>query len=144
MVKEIISQDGIVDKFMGDCIMAVSKGEYHLDRAVDACISIREKLQKIEMEKEEVASRLKVSIGINSGEMVSGNIGSSTLKRLDYTVIGDVVNVAARLQAAANVNQILISASNFEKIKESFQCKEVGLIILKNKKEPLHAYEVVC
>lgn len=144
MVKEIINQDGIVDKFMGDCIMAVFKGEYHLDRAIDACIAIREKLQKIEAEEKDHAFRLKVSIGINSGEMVSGNIGSSTLKRLDYTVIGDVVNVAARLQAAASVNQILISASNYENIKESFQCREVGLINLKNKKEPLHAYEVVC
>lgn len=144
MVKEIINQDGIVDKFMGDCIMAVFKGEYHLDRAIDASIAIREKLQKIEMEEDDEAFRLKVSIGINSGEMVSGNIGSSTLKRLDFTVIGDVVNIAARLQAAASVNQILISAFNYEDIKESFQCREVGLIHLKNKKEPIHAYEVIC
>ena len=76
--------------------------------------------------------------------MVSGNIGSSTLKRLDYTVIGDVVNVAARLQEAASVNQILITAANHEKIRESFQCKEVGVIGLKNKKEPIKVYEVVC
>lgn len=143
MVKEIINQNGIVDKFMGDCIMAVFKGDYHLDRAVDACIAIRERLQKIEMKEEDEAFRLKVSIGINSGEMVSGNIGSSTLKRLDYTVIGDVVNIAARLQAAATVNQILISANNYEKIKESFQCREVGLVNLKNKNAPLHVYEVL-
>ena len=144
MVKEIINQKGIVDKFMGDCIMAVFKGEYHLDRAIDACLAIREILQKVEKEDGEADSfKLKISIGINSGEMISGNIGSSTLKRLDYTVIGDVVNVAARLQAAASVNQILISASNYEKIKESFQCKEVGVINLKNKKEPVKAYEVL-
>lgn len=143
MVKEIINQKGIVDKFMGDCIMAVFKGEFHLDRAIDACLAIRETLQKIEQEEEEECFRLKISIGINSGEMVSGNIGSSTLKRLDYTVIGDVVNVAARLQATASVNQILITGRNYEKIKESFQCREVGIINLKNKKEPIQAYEVV-
>ncbi|MHA6281057.1 adenylate/guanylate cyclase domain-containing protein [Salinimicrobium sp. CAU 1759] len=144
MVKEIINQNGIVDKFMGDCIMAVFKGEYHLDRAVEASLAIRERLQKVEQDKEEEeAFKLKISIGINSGEMVSGNIGSSTLKRLDYTVIGDVVNVAARLQTAASVNQILITAANFEKIKESFQCKEVGLINFKNKKETVQAYEVL-
>lgn len=144
MVKEIINQTGIVDKFMGDCIMAVFKGQYHLDRAIDACLAIRERLQKVELdEEEEEAFKLKISIGINSGEMVSGNIGSSTLKRLDYTVIGDVVNVAARLQAAASVNQILITASNYEQIKESFQCKEVGLINFKNKTETIKAYEVL-
>jgi class 3 adenylate cyclase len=144
MVKEIINQKGIVDKFMGDCIMAVFKGEYHLDRTIDACLAIKERLQKVEQnEEEEETFKLKISIGINSGEMVSGNIGSSTLKRLDYTVIGDVVNVAARLQASASVNQILITASNYEKIKESFQCKEVGVIELKNKKESIKVYEVV-
>ena len=144
MVKEIINQNGIVDKFMGDCIMAVFKGEFHLDRAIDACLAIRERLQKVEQDEDEEESfNLKISIGINSGEMVSGNIGSSTLKRLDYTVIGDVVNVASRLQAAASVNQILITALNYERIKESFQCKEVGLINLKNKKETMKAYEVL-
>lgn len=144
MVKEIINQKGIVDKFMGDCIMAVFKGEYHLDRTIDACLAIREKLHKVEQEEEKEGSfKVQISIGINSGEMVSGNIGSSTLKRLDYTVIGDVVNIAARLQAAASVNQILITAANYEKIKESFQCREVGVINLKNKKEPIQAYEVV-
>lgn len=143
MVKEIINQKGIVDKFMGDSVMAVFKGQYHLDRAVDACLAIRESLQKVEKEEEE-DYKLKISIGVNSGEMVSGNIGSSTLKRLDYTVIGDVVNVAARLQASAAVNQILISAGNYEKIKESFQCREVGLINLKNKKAPLKVFEVIC
>ena len=144
MVKEIIKQNGIVDKFMGDCIMTVFKGDYHLDRAIDACLSIRETLQKVEQEEEEGPFKLQISMGVNSGEMVSGNIGSSTLKRLDYTVIGDVVNVAARLQAAATVNQILITAANYEIIKESFQCREVGVVSLKNKKEPIQVYEVVC
>lgn len=143
MVKEIINQNGIVDKFMGDCIMAVFKGKYHPDRAIDACLAIREALQKEEQEEED-SFKLKISVGINSGEMVSGNIGSSTLKRLDYTVIGDVVNIAARLQASASVNQILITASNHEQIKESFQCRELGVISLKNKKEPIKVYEVVC
>ncbi len=143
MVKEIINQKGIVDKFMGDCIMAVFKGEYHLDRAIETCIAIRETLEKAQQEEGEELFKFRISTGINSGEMVSGNIGSSTLKRLDYTVIGDVVNVAARLQATASVNQILITASNYEKIKESFQCKEVGLIHLKNKKGPMQVYEVL-
>lgn len=142
MVKEIINQKGIVDKFMGDCIMAVFKGEYHCDRAVDACLSIKIKLQELPEHFEE-GFKPKISIGINSGEMVSGNIGSCTLRRLDYTVIGDIVNVAARLQSAATVNQILITQQNYHRIKESFSCREVGPISMKNKKDPVFVYEVL-
>lgn len=141
MVKEIINQKGIIDKFMGDCIMAVFKGDFHLDRAVDACLAIRSKLQQLP-EREE-GFRPQISIGINSGEMISGNIGSSTLRRLDYTVIGDIVNVAARLQGAATVDQILITERNYQLIKESFSCKEVGIISMKNKKDPKKVYEVL-
>lgn len=142
MVKEIINQKGIVDKFMGDCVMAVFKGPYHLDRAIDACLAIRNKLEELPQPEEE-DFKPKISIGINSGEMVSGNIGSCTLRRLDYTVIGDVVNVAARMQAAATMNQILISQTNYELIKESFSCREVGSISMKNKKDPVTVYEVI-
>jgi len=141
MVKEIINQNGIIDKFMGDCIMAVFKGDFHLDRAVDACLAIRNKLQ--DLPEREEGFKPQLSIGINSGEMISGNIGSSTLRRLDYTVIGDVVNVAARLQGAATIDQILISETNYHLIKESFNCREVGTITMKNKKDPIKAYEVL-
>jgi len=85
----------------------------------------------------------EVSIGINSGEMVWGNIGSAALRRLDYTVIGDAVNVAARLQAAADRGQIVISESNYLKVKDSFDCKEIGEITMKNKSGSVRVYEVL-
>jgi adenylate cyclase len=75
--------------------------------------------------------------------MISGNIGSATLKRLDYTVIGDVVNTAQRLQAAAATGQILIEGSCYEKIKEFFNCNKVGEITAKNKANAVQAYEVL-
>lgn len=142
MVKEIIGQKGIVDKFMGDCIMSVFKGSYHLDRAIDACLAIKKKLQELPEQYEE-GFKPKISIGINSGEMVSGNIGSCTLRRLDYTVIGDIVNIAARLQSAATLDQILITETNYEVIKESFCCRKVGPVSMKNKKDPIVVYEVL-
>ncbi len=142
MVREIIEQEGIVDKFMGDCIMAVFKGPYHLDRSIDACLAIRKKIEESPPRGEE-NYQPQISIGINSGEMVSGNIGSCTLRRLDYTVIGDIVNIAARLQSAATVNQILITEKNYSLIKESFICREVGAISMKNKKDPTVVYEVI-
>lgn len=143
MVQEIIRQEGYVDKFMGDAIMAVFREEFHLDRAIDAALSIRQQIQKLPEIEETGHYRPKVSIGIKSGEMVSGNIGSASLKRLDYTVIGDTVNVAARLQDAAGQNQILIPESSYLQVKESFNCKEVGEISLKNKSEKLTVYEVL-
>ena len=143
MVKEIIKQEGTVDKFLGDSVMATFKGEYYLDRAIDACLAIRNVIEKADIGIGIESYKPEVSIGINSGDMVWGNIGSSTLRRLDYTVIGDAVNVASRLQSAADRGQILISEASYLKIKESFKCKKVGEIELKNKKLPLTVYEVL-
>jgi class 3 adenylate cyclase/FixJ family two-component response regulator len=140
MVKEIIAQQGIVDKFIGDCVMAVFKGDYHLDRAIDACLAIRNNIEILEGGSDFLP---KVSVGINSGEMISGNIGSVTLRRLDYTVIGDTVNVAQRLQKAAGVSQIVISKDAYEKVKQSFNCKSMGSTFLKNKAEEVQIYEVL-
>lgn len=143
MVKEIIAQGGYIDKFIGDAIMAVFRGEYHLDRAIDACLAVRARIHELPAMNEHVAFTPKVSIGINSGEMISGNIGSVNLRRLDYTVIGDTVNTAQRLQSAAGPSQILINESAYEKVKESFNCRKVGDVTLKNKANPMTVYEVM-
>jgi adenylate cyclase len=143
MVKEIIAQGGYVDKFIGDAIMAVFRGEFHLDRAIEACLALRKQIDDLPISSNEVEFAPSVSIGINSGSMISGNTGSSTLKRLDYTVIGDAVNIAERLQSVAERGQILITASNYRKIKESFQCSKVGEFKLKNKAKPIIVYEVM-
>jgi class 3 adenylate cyclase len=140
MSKEIIEQQGIIDKFMGDCIMAVFKGDWHADRAIDACIAIRDKIETLPGPE---GFQPKVSIGINSGEMISGNIGSVTLKRLDYTVIGDTVNTAQRLQGVAGTGQIVISECCWEKVKDSFNCQQIGPARLKNKEMEVMIYEVI-
>ncbi|GLR19127.1 adenylate/guanylate cyclase domain-containing response regulator [Portibacter lacus] len=143
MVKEIMAQDGYIDKFIGDAIMAVFRGDYHLDRAIDAALAVCTKVNSLPAVKEGLQYKPKVSIGIKSGEMVCGNIGSQSLRRLDFTVIGDTVNTAARLQDAAKENQIIISEECYEKVKESFKCKKVGEINLKNKALPLSVFEVL-
>ncbi len=143
MVKEIIGQNGYVDKFIGDAIMAVFRGDYHLDRAIDACLAVKDKIEKLPSDSNGITFSPRVSIGINSGQMISGNTGSAALRRLDYTVIGDEVNTAQRLQGIAKEGQILITESNYQSIKESFQCKHVGLVVLKNKANPVVVYEVI-
>jgi class 3 adenylate cyclase/FixJ family two-component response regulator len=143
MVKEIIAQEGYVDKFIGDAIMAVFRGDFHLDRAIDACLAARKHIIELPKSANNINFTPNVTIGINSGQMISGNTGSATLKRLDYTVIGDVVNVAQRLQTEAKKGQILITESNYQKIKESFRCERVGEVRLKNISNPLEIYEVL-
>jgi adenylate cyclase len=143
MVKEIIAQNGFVDKFMGDAIMAVFRGEHHLDRAIEACLAVRVEIAKLPSISEHVTFRPNVSQGINSGEVVSGNIGSVSLRRLDFTVIGDVVNTAQRLQSAAAPGQIIINEASFRKVKEYFNCRKVGEVSLKNKTNPMVIYEVL-
>jgi adenylate cyclase len=144
MVKEIIAHGGYIDKFLGDAVMAVFRGDYHLDRAIEASLAVH---KAIAAQKEEMSTKEtffpKVSIGINSGEMISGNIGSAALKRLDFTVIGDVVNTSQRLQSAAQPGQTIISKVQFEQVKNSFNCKIIGDISVKNKAEPITIYEVI-
>jgi len=144
IVKEIIAQGGHVDKFMGDAIMAVYRGNYHLDRAIDTALAVKEQLKNSEEIKlGDISYKPAISIGINSGEMVSGNIGSVSLKRLDYTVIGDAVNLSQRLQSAAKAGQIIITEEVYHKAKESFKCEKIGEVVLKNKAKPVTIYEVV-
>ena len=143
MVKEILAQKGHVDKFIGDAVMAVFRGNFHLDRAIDACLAVREQIEALPKESGDVTFHPQVSIGINCGELISGNIGSGNLRRLDYTVVGDVVNTAARLQSIANASQIVISEQAFEQVKNSFNCKKIGEVSLKNKQQPVTIYEVV-
>jgi len=129
---------------MGDAIMAVFRGDYHLDRAIDAALAVREQLKNTEpIATGDKLYKPEVSIGINSGEMVSGNIGSASLKRLDYTVIGDAVNLSQRLQSVAKANQIIITEEVYHKAKESFKCVKIGEVNLKNKEKPVMIYEVL-
>ena len=144
IVKEVIAQGGHVDKFMGDAIMAVFRGKYHLDRAIDTALAIKKQLNGLEdIAVGDVNYKPGVSIGINSGEMVSGNIGSVSLKRLDYTVIGDAVNLAQRLQSTAKAGQIIITEEIYQKAKESFSCEIIGEVNLKNKVKAVTIYEVM-
>ncbi len=143
MVREIIDQKGSVDKFIGDAVMAVFQGPDHLARSINACLAIRSKMEIIPEYSAETHFRPQVSIGINSGEMVSGNIGSKSLKRLDYTVIGDAVNIASRLQNAANPSQILILDRCAAMVKDKFELQPVGEINLKNKANAVTVFEVI-
>lgn len=143
MVTEIIAHGGYIDKFIGDAIMAVFRGEYHLDRAIESCLAVVTQINHLPLISGQMPFQPKVSIGINSGPVISGNIGSASLRRLDYTIIGDVVNTAQRLQSVALPGQIIIGEGSYDRIKESFKCLKVGDVNLKNKQNNMAIYEVI-
>ncbi|MCW5923097.1 MAG: response regulator [Saprospiraceae bacterium] len=144
IVKAIIAESGAVDKFMGDAVLAVFKGDDHLARALRSALAVNANIQSMKDTLSDAQTFLpKLSTGINTGEVISGNIGSDTLRRFDFTVIGDVVNTAQRLQSIAQPGQILVNQATYEKVGARFQCRPVGELTLKNKANAVMVWEVV-
>lgn len=143
MVKEIVDQNGLVDKFLGDAILAVFKGEDHAVHAAQSALQIRKAIDDLPSASFKIGYKPHVSIGINCGEMISGNIGSESLKRLDYTVIGATVNIAQRLESIAEENQIVISESLHHLINSQFKCTSLGTVNLKHVDQPMAIYEMI-
>lgn len=140
-VKIINVFGGDIDKFVGDEIMAVFRGDKKEINAINASIEIQKKMREL-AEKDEKFKRLKIGVGVNVGEVVSGNIGSSN--RMDYTAIGDTVNTAARLCSNAKADEIIISEFVLEKIpKKQFKLSDSFQLELKNKKNALNLYRVI-
>ncbi len=148
MVDVISDHHGILDKFIGDAIMAVFgaplPSEHDADNAVTAAVEMLRALDRLNDQRAVVNKpKIRIGIGLNTGEVLSGNIGSS--KRMDYTVIGDAVNLAARLESATKGYraQLLISEFTASKIKRSHELREVDLLRVKGKQQPVRVYEVV-
>ena len=115
----------------------------HKEEAIKAAVEVRKKIRAMINEKKFGSFEGSISIGICSGEMLVGNIGSKSLKRFDYTVLGHVVNTAARLEALASSDQILILDSYHNTIKDTFKCAEVGTFKLKNIEDSVNVYNVI-
>jgi len=140
----IFAYRGTLDKYMGDAIMAIFgapiEREDDADRAIRAALDMRRALFK--MNKTTEPDRIfDIRIGINSGRVVAGNLGSP--KRMDYTVIGDVVNTASRLEKIAQPNQILIGEATYHAVKGPFHIEKVGKKTVKGKSRAVTVYEVL-
>jgi adenylate cyclase len=144
MTDTIFKYNGMIDKFIGDCLMAVfgapKERKKDPERAVRAALEIRKELAKM-MESGELEKKFKIRIGINTGKVVAGNIGSPN--RMEYTVIGDPVNIAARLESIANPNQILIGEETYRLVKGKFKIQKVGPKKVKGKAAEVMVYEVL-
>ena len=148
MVDCINKSGGMLDKFIGDAIMAgfgvPIAGNDDPDRAVSCGISMLNELKKWNTQR--ISKNLppvEIGIGLNTGYVVSGNIGS--LKRMDFTMIGDGVNLAARLESACKqyAAKLLISEFTYKKLKGIYRIRDVDLVVVKGKTEPVGVYEVL-
>jgi adenylate cyclase len=145
MTDIIFEHNGTLDKYLGDGLMAVFGAPLEKKddamRAVQAALDIRKGFLEM-MGKSDSGIKFDMRIGLNTGRVVAGNIGSP--RRLDYTVIGDPVNIASRLESIAQPNQILIGEETYKQIKgKKFNIKKIGPTKLKGKKEEILVYEVL-
>ena len=140
----IFDYNGTLDKYMGDAIMAIFgapiERETDAERAILTALEIRNTLTGM-MEDMEPQKKFDIRLGINTGRVLAGNLGSP--KRMDYTVIGDVVNTAYRLQSIAKPNQILIGESTYQCVNNKFNIKKIGQRSVKGKSKAITVYEVL-
>ncbi|MBC6480300.1 MAG: GAF domain-containing protein [Hormoscilla sp. GM7CHS1pb] len=143
MVSAIFSHQGTVNKFVGDMIVAMFGAPYPLvdqeKRAIAAAIDMQRRITTIAVPW--IRDNFATGIGISAGEVVVGNIGSP--QHLDYTAIGDEVNIASRLQSMAKGGQILCSQSVYHVTKDIFEFKKLGTVTVKGRKKSVETYEVL-
>jgi len=144
MTDIIFDYRGTLDKYMGDAIMAVFGAPIErtddAERAVKAALDMRKALALM-LEEIEPDRRFGIRLGINTGRVVAGNLGSP--KRMDYTVIGDTVNTASRLESIAEPGQILIGENTYASVKGQFTIREIGKRSVKGKSKAITVYEVL-
>ena len=148
MVEEISKVGGMLDKFIGDAIMAAFglpiPHDDDEDRAVRAAINMVKSLWVWNIERKSKGQLpADMGIGLNTDEVVSGNIGSP--KRMNYTLIGDGVNLAARLESACKQYgaRILIAENTFRKLKGTYRIRDIDDVVVIGKSEPVGVYEVL-
>ncbi|OGR59619.1 MAG: hypothetical protein A2X36_05380 [Elusimicrobia bacterium GWA2_69_24] len=149
ITEPIMRHNGVINKFMGDAVMAIYTpilgSEDHVTDAIRSALEMREALARFNA-AHHPPEPVRFGVGIQTGSMIAGNVG--TLARLEYTVIGDVVNVASRLENANKElgTDILVSEDVFQRVRETFSGKArfepVGPVSLKGKSRPMTLYSV--
>lgn len=141
IVPAVMGRGGVIEKFVGDAVLVIFQGENHATRAVDACLTIRTQLRTLAVRAgKDSPFALGVRIGITTGHVASGEIGSKAYGRLDHAIVGDVPRAAATLEHSAKTNQILIDDATCDAINGTFECTACEVSV-----EPFafKSYEVV-
>jgi adenylate cyclase len=144
MTDIVFRHGGTLDKYIGDGLMAVfgapMEKKDDAERAVRTALEIRRQVTAM-MKTTSADRRFDIRVGLNTGRVVAGNIGSP--KRMEYTVIGDPVNVASRLESIAKPNQIIIGEETFGFVKNKFKIQAIGTRKVKGKSSGIMVYEVL-
>ena len=145
MTDVIFKYEGTLDKYIGDAIMAVYGAPLdmpdHAASAVRSALEMQERLAEFNTERKETGLQLQIRIGINSGKAVAGEIGS--INKKEYTVLGDVVNTASRLESSvAKPGMVVIGENTYEAVKDLFECRSLGKATLKGKAKEVATFEV--
>ena len=145
MIDVVFKYNGTLDKIVGDQLMIVFgapiSNKDDTTRAINTALDMQSKVKAINKTRaKKGAEAVFIGIGVNKGLAVSGNIGSD--ERMDYTIIGDTVNLGARLCSVAKPSEILISKSVYNEIKTDFECKTLKPISVKGKKEKISIYSL--
>ncbi len=145
MIETVFKHDGTLDKFLGDAVMAVFGAPIrhpdHAARAVMTALDMRQAIADLGVRRRAARQgAFEVGIGVSLGEVVAGTVG--TEERMEYTVIGDSVNIAAWLQDRAKPGSILLTRRTYEAVKDLVNAKSLGTMKVKGKKEGVEVYEV--
>lgn len=146
MTEVIFKYEGTLDKYIGDAIMAVYGAPLdmpdHAASAIRSALEMQERLAEFNAERKETGLQLQIRIGINSGKAVAGEIGS--INKKEYTVLGDTVNTASRLESSvAKPGMVVIGENTHEAVKALFECRPMGKVTLKGKAKEVTVFEVV-
>ncbi|HEM62406.1 MAG TPA: adenylate/guanylate cyclase domain-containing response regulator [Chloroflexi bacterium] len=136
----VVAQGGVLDKFMGDSVMALYNSPLeqpdHALRALKTAFDVRDNVRLSSLQP-----ALRFGFGINTGEAVVGNVGSEAL--MNYTAIGDPVNLAFRIQEQAKAEQILLSRATYDQVKDHVEAKPLGRMRMERRAEEAEVYEAV-
>ncbi|MBN2875746.1 MAG: adenylate/guanylate cyclase domain-containing protein, partial [Spirochaetales bacterium] len=146
-VEVVLGYRGFIDKFIGDCIMAawgvpMTSEEEDARNAVACALDIQKLIENPRRRFfRGEAEHLRVGIGVNTGYLVAGNLGSS--RRMNYSVIGDAVNIAARLEGVAKAGEVIITESTKDLLGASFKVELRDAVMVKGKAEPIRIYRAL-
>ncbi|WP_441292227.1 protein kinase domain-containing protein [Sorangium sp. KYC3313] len=143
IVPELLAHGGIVDKFVGDAVMAVFHGPEHLDRALSACIAVREQLETVARRTGKDSPYAHgVCAGVSTGSVLAAEVGSHACARLGYTVLGQAVNAASHLARAALSGEILVDEAVCRAARQEFKFESAGARSIWPRAESTTVYRV--
>ncbi|MCC6503449.1 MAG: HAMP domain-containing protein [Deltaproteobacteria bacterium] len=146
VITEVIFRfEGTVDKFMGDCVMSVFgapiKSETHLEQGLKAAMAVKKAVEELNrVRSSEGAIALDMGIGLASGEVIAGNMGS--MVRMEYTAVGDTVNLASRLTDLAGGGDILVNEAVYNAVRGKVEAEEIRGVVIKGFDHPVTLYNV--